>query len=491
MCGLCAGGLFVIVSGGVAPGVASAAPGAASAAPAVASAVSVGGQALALARTAQSAATKVIAQTRVAIPAAPAVTVPDAARAAASTPAPSSPGPNVVRPDRAVAVPAGNGDGSAPSTSSGSSGVSNGASPRVPPDPGPAAAAPAPRAAGPASAGATTTLVTGSAAPASSASRPQLPAVPVLVGGTPSVASSPSAQQLAANITSSVQGLAATSAQGLAALSGTLINIASQALGGLVGQGAPPPGGSAPTAVAPPPLKLPSVPMPPGSGGTRPTGTTQLVPVLPDIFGASTAGVFSGSSSGPRGPDALFALGGGWSQVLAPPLGVAIPKPDPARAASTNAPALGGRKLPPPAPSSTRQVGPGASTAAVAPRASGPAWTLSGASAEPAGAALDDPGPVSNSSKHAVSHTRARVRHGSTPGGGIVEAQVPDVASAPLSGGAPSGATPGAVGAGAAAGALLAVAFVWLLYGLLPGRLTLDLFPWQSALLASRLERPG
>ncbi|MBV9422037.1 MAG: hypothetical protein JOZ98_03930 [Solirubrobacterales bacterium] len=63
--------------------------------------------------------------------------------------------------------------------------------------------------------------------------------------------------------------------------------------------------------------------------------------------------------------------------------------------------------------------------------------------------------------------------------------------SAPFSGAAPSGATAGAVGAGAAAGALLAVSFVWLLYGLLTGRLTLDLFPWQSALLASRLERPG
>lgn len=496
MCGLCAGGLFVIVSGGLAPGVASAAPGVASAASGVASAasgvasaasaVSVGGRALALAGSAQSAATKLIAQTRAAIPAAaPAVSVPDPAKVAASAPAPSAPGPNVVVPDRAVAVPARTARGGAPSTSSGSSGASNGASPRVPPDPGPAAAAPAPRAAGLASAGAAATRITGNAAPISSPSRPQIPAVPVLVSGTPSLASIPSAQGLAARITSSVQGLAA--------LSGTMINVTSQALqlGDLVGQGPPLPGGAGPPAGAPPPLKLPSVLVLPGSGGTRPTGSTPLVPVLPDIFGTSTPGVSSRSTSGPGGPDALFSLGNGFGPALARPLRVAIPEPDPARAASTKAPAQGNRKLPPPgAPSSTLMVVPGASTAALASRASRPPWALSGASAEPV-VAVDAPGPDLSSKPRAVSHTRARLRHDSSPGAGSVETQVPGVGSAPFSGAAPSGATAGAVGAGAAAGALLAVSFVWLLYGLLTGRLTLDLFPWQSALLASRLERPG
>jgi hypothetical protein len=49
----------------------------------------------------------------------------------------------------------------------------------------------------------------------------------------------------------------------------------------------------------------------------------------------------------------------------------------------------------------------------------------------------------------------------------------------------------GGIGAGAAGGALLVLAALWLLHTLLPGRLTLDLTPWQSALLSLRLERPG
>ena len=50
----------------------------------------------------------------------------------------------------------------------------------------------------------------------------------------------------------------------------------------------------------------------------------------------------------------------------------------------------------------------------------------------------------------------------------------------------------GGIGAGGAAGgALLVLAALWLLYALLPGRLALELSPWQSALLSLRLERPG
>jgi hypothetical protein len=57
----------------------------------------------------------------------------------------------------------------------------------------------------------------------------------------------------------------------------------------------------------------------------------------------------------------------------------------------------------------------------------------------------------------------------------------------------PAGAVgSGGIGAGGAAGgALLLVAALWLLQALLPGRLSLDLSPWQSALLSLRLERPG
>jgi hypothetical protein len=39
--------------------------------------------------------------------------------------------------------------------------------------------------------------------------------------------------------------------------------------------------------------------------------------------------------------------------------------------------------------------------------------------------------------------------------------------------------------------ALLALAGICLLRAFLPGRLPLDPFPWRSALLSLRLERPG
>ena len=71
-----------------------------------------------------------------------------------------------------------------------------------------------------------------------------------------------------------------------------------------------------------------------------------------------------------------------------------------------------------------------------------------------------------------------------TVGGGP---PVPSSGPASASGSSASGG----VGVGAAAAALLAVAAIWLLNALLPGRLALDLFPWRSTMFAFRLERPG
>jgi hypothetical protein len=86
----------------------------------------------------------------------------------------------------------------------------------------------------------------------------------------------------------------------------------------------------------------------------------------------------------------------------------------------------------------------------------------------------------------------------SAPGRSRLHAHPPVVGASP--GGArlvlptsPAGAVgSGGIGAGGAAGgALLLVAALWLLQALLSGRLSLDLSPWQSALLSLRLERPG
>ena len=65
----------------------------------------------------------------------------------------------------------------------------------------------------------------------------------------------------------------------------------------------------------------------------------------------------------------------------------------------------------------------------------------------------------------------------------------PPVPTSGPAGAAASGSS--GVGVGAAAAALLAAAALWLLQALLPGRLGLDLSPWQSTMLALRLERPG
>jgi hypothetical protein len=79
---------------------------------------------------------------------------------------------------------------------------------------------------------------------------------------------------------------------------------------------------------------------------------------------------------------------------------------------------------------------------------------------------------------------------------GAVEASVTVVATPPpgsasLPAGGAASSAGGGMGASAFAVALLGLAAVLLLRALLPGRLPLSLFPWQSAILTSRLERPG
>ena len=69
--------------------------------------------------------------------------------------------------------------------------------------------------------------------------------------------------------------------------------------------------------------------------------------------------------------------------------------------------------------------------------------------------------------------------------------RVPDMSPRPLAGGAAATASGGIASGAPAAVALLALLAVWLLHALLPGRAVLDLVPWRSTLLASRLERPG
>jgi len=69
------------------------------------------------------------------------------------------------------------------------------------------------------------------------------------------------------------------------------------------------------------------------------------------------------------------------------------------------------------------------------------------------------------------------------------QAASPTEALAPEGGGASAGS--GGIGSPGAAMALLALAGLCLLRAFLPGRLPLDPFPWRSALLSLRLERPG
>jgi hypothetical protein len=84
---------------------------------------------------------------------------------------------------------------------------------------------------------------------------------------------------------------------------------------------------------------------------------------------------------------------------------------------------------------------------------------------------------------------RAR-QHSAAVGSSAAVAQAaPDLTSLPAGGVA--GTASAGVGVGAAALALLALAAASLLPPLLPGRLALELSPWQSTLLSWRLERPG
>jgi hypothetical protein len=88
------------------------------------------------------------------------------------------------------------------------------------------------------------------------------------------------------------------------------------------------------------------------------------------------------------------------------------------------------------------------------------------------------------------SHRRSPHASSRAVGSSVFVSLAPPVSSS-LPAGAAAGGASGGVGAGAAAAALLAVAALWLLHALLPGRLALDLSPWKSTMLDLRLERPG
>jgi hypothetical protein len=75
--------------------------------------------------------------------------------------------------------------------------------------------------------------------------------------------------------------------------------------------------------------------------------------------------------------------------------------------------------------------------------------------------------------------------------GSAATATAPPRVPVPRAVGAPSIATSAGAGVGAGALALMALAIICLLPALLPGRVALDQFRWQSTLLTSRLERPG
>lgn len=138
-----------------------------------------------------------------------------------------------------------------------------------------------------------------------------------------------------------------------------------------------------------------------------------------------------------------------------------------------------------------RPVTPGAPTAAAAWVSSAASWATGGRP----GAVV--PLSVASSPATGADHLRSVRPHARAgPRAARVDVAAPVDAAVPFSGAlAPAGSegtSPG-VGAGtsAAAAAIVGLAGLWLLRALLPGLLTLDIFPWQSTLRAMRLERPG
>jgi hypothetical protein len=113
-----------------------------------------------------------------------------------------------------------------------------------------------------------------------------------------------------------------------------------------------------------------------------------------------------------------------------------------------------------------------------------------GATAPPATDAARSPGPVAGHLSAGRDRPRAVARTGRVEVASPIDWAAP--ATAAVAPGGSEGTSSG-VGAGtsAAAAAILGLAGLWLLRALLPGLLTLDIFPWQSTLRAMRLERPG
>ncbi len=113
-----------------------------------------------------------------------------------------------------------------------------------------------------------------------------------------------------------------------------------------------------------------------------------------------------------------------------------------------------------------------------------------GATAPLATGAARSPGPVAGHLSAGRDRPRAVPRTGHVEVAGAIDWAAP--ATTAVAPGGSEGTSSG-VGAGtsAAAAAILGLAGLWLLRALLPGLLTLDIFPWQSTLRAMRLERPG
>ena len=147
-------------------------------------------------------------------------------------------------------------------------------------------------------------------------------------------------------------------------------------------------------------------------------------------------------------------------------------------------------------PAGTPLAGPAASGARLtAALEASQSASLSATGARPgavAPLAADTAGPP-DGADHAAGireHPRAVPRAGRVDIAGLVDSAAPATAAVAPAGSEGSGSGVGA-GTSAAAAAILGLAGLWLLRALLPGLLTLDIFPWQSTLRAMRLERPG
>ncbi len=278
------------------------------------------------------------------------------------------------------------------------------------------------------------------------------------------------------------------------AVSAALSQVPSSGGAGAASAAVPDSPASVPVVVPPPPPTVPVVVRPaPQPAPANPVAAAHLPVPAPAAAAGQTVSVPTQAVAQPEAVVQSALTASNASRTIRPDSALGGPTPA-HRVAHPRAHHHAGSRRPASA-ASTRQAPIAHTTAPIAHTTAARPWspvsaleTTSRGGAQPAAPARRADSPAESG------HARHLTPPRSHPGGAMTTSPpvaLPLSAALPPGGGEGSAAGAGGAAAGAATAALLAIVGVCILRALLPGLLGLGLTPVQSALLVSRLERPG